>query len=93
MSQIRSLSPVVEPPFGGGGGQSLRGMAAEFFPQPTGRNGQRVLACRTGSATMNCATQTAQQFCRGQGYQNVGNVALQTVRGQHYLADVLCRRS
>ena len=29
MSQIRSLSPVVEPPFGGGGGQSLRGMATE----------------------------------------------------------------
>lgn len=93
LSQIRSLSPVDEPPFGGGGGQSLRGMAAVFFPQPAGRNGQRVLACRSGSATMNCATQTAQQFCRGQGYNHVGNVALETVRGRHYLADVLCRRS
>ena len=95
LSQVRSISPIVERPTPSpGGAASLRGMAAEFFPRPTGRDGQRVLACRNNNnANMNCASQTAQQFCRGRGYNHIGNVAMETVSGRHYLADVLCRRS
>lgn len=91
LSQVRSISPIVERPTPSPGGASLRGMAAEFFPRPTGRDGRRVLACRNNNATMNCASQTAQQFCRGRGYNHMGNVAMETVAGRHYLADVLCR--
>ena len=71
---------------------SLRGMSAEFFTQPS-RNGRRIPACGNASATAACATQVAAQFCRTQGYHFVGNLRQQTVRGQPYLADVLCRSS
>ena len=73
-------------------GPSLRGMSATFFTQPS-RNGRRILACGNASATAACATQAAAQFCRTQGYNFVGNVRQQTVRGRAYLADVLCRHS
>jgi hypothetical protein len=86
------LSQVRPPPTTGGVGPSLRGMSATFFTQPA-ENGRRILSCRTGSATAACATRTAQQFCRGQGYAFVGNVRQETVNGRTYLADVLCRQS
>lgn len=92
-SRIRSIRPAPRQPGGGGNaGPSLRGMASEFFTQPSSR-GQRILACQRGQATANCARQTAEQFCRGRGYNHVGNVALQSERGRVYLADVLCKRS
>jgi hypothetical protein len=91
LSRIRSVDPIAEPS-AGGGGPSLRGMASTFYTRPAGRNGQRIAACR-GSANAACARETAAQFCRGQGYNHVGNVALETVGGRVYLADVLCKRS
>ena len=91
LTRIRSVNLVAQPPTSGGGGPSLRGMAATFFSQPSA-NGQRVLACR-GQATAACARTTAEQFCRGHGYNHVGNVMLETVGGRVYLADVLCRHS
>jgi hypothetical protein len=96
---IRSARPVGG---GGGGGdfsgsgfagQSLRGMASEFFRAPEDR-GSRVPACRGGPPTANCAADTAGRFCRARGY--AGGSAFQrieTVRGQDFLADVLCSRS
>ena len=74
-------------------GPSLRGMASEFFRAPES-GGQRVLACRTGPASANCAADTASRFCRARGY--AGGAAFQrmeTVRGRDYLADVLCSRA
>lgn len=92
-SRIRSLRPAPREPSGGGNaGPSLRGMSSEFFTQPSSR-GQRILACQRGQASMNCARQTAEQFCRARGYNYLGNVALQTERNRVYLADVLCKRS
>src|SRR3546814_3821904 len=60
---VQSIRPVG----GGGGGwnpnppandQVARGNFAEFHTQPSERN-YRVLACTRGSATANCAAQTA----------------------------------
>jgi hypothetical protein len=71
---------------------SLRGMASEFFTHPAS-NGRRILACRRGNASSDCARDTAARFCRARGYGYIGNVAMQSVSGRVYLADVLCKRS
>ena len=94
LGMIRSARPVkvVKPPSEGEWGPSLRGMASAFFTAPAS-DGNRILACRFGSATPDCARTTAERFCRARGYGHVGNVAMQTVSGRVYLADVLCRRS
>lgn len=92
---VQSLRPV-----GGGGGplplplepgnnESLRGMAAQFYPAPA-RNGYRVLACDFASATSACAQQSAQSFCTSMGWRMTVRQAMETVRGRTYLADVLC---
>jgi beta/gamma crystallin len=95
LARTRSLRPVSNnpPPAGGGAtGPSLRGMGAAFYTEPSYR-GQRIPACARGQTTPACARTTATEFCRVNGYNYVGNVALQTERGRAYLADVLCKRS
>jgi hypothetical protein len=94
---IRSARPVR----GGGGGEfsgrgpagpSLAGMASEFFRAPEDR-GARVLACRSGPVTAACAQDTASRFCRARGYAGTAFSRMETVRGQTFLADVLCSRT
>lgn len=79
------------PPGGGGGGRSLRGMAAEFFPEPM-RYGRRI-ECPGGQSTAACAKRTADDFCRAAGWNGSRNQMLQTVGRRNYIADVLCVRS
>lgn len=88
---VQSMRPVgASAPSGEAGDNlSLRGMAAEFYPRPA-QGGYRVRACTTGSATANCAARTAEQFCMAMGWRRSTREAMETVRGQAYLADVLC---
>jgi hypothetical protein len=90
---VGSIRPVSGGGSGGtGGGASLKGMASEYFPAPTQR-GSRVLACQSGNATARCAADTADRFCRSAGWAGSAYERMETVRGQNYLADVLCVRS
>lgn len=93
-NMLRSIRPVGGWGGGGGaaGGKSLRGMAAEFYPAPMLGN-SRVLACRHGSATANCAAQTADAFCRSAGWTASARETMETVNRKVYLADVLCSRT
>ncbi|MFN7176156.1 MAG: beta/gamma crystallin-related protein [Thermaurantiacus sp.] len=95
LNSIRLVSapqpPDTRPP-PPGSAQSLRGMAAEFFPAPA-LMGRRVLACRIGSATAACARQSAEEFCRAVGWNYARHALMETVSRQVYLADVLCTRS
>ncbi len=88
---VQSMRPIGGTMPGGepGNNKSLRGMAAEFYPRPAQR-GYRVPACATGNANANCAARTAQQFCADMGWRTSARQSLETVRGQAYLADVLC---
>ncbi len=88
--------------WGGGSGsvgtsQSLRGMAAHYFPKPrTGRGGtegQRVPACPQGPATASCASDNADIFCRNQGWTRSAYQLMETQGRGVYLADVLCVRA
>lgn len=79
------------PPGNGGAGQSLRGMAAEFFPAPQSR-GRRIDACNNQGGSNACITREAENFCRSVGYASARNSAAETVGGRIYLADVLCSR-
>jgi hypothetical protein len=90
--------PPFGPPGGGGGrGETLRGMASQFWPAPRtggdGTVGSRVLACPGGSATANCAAENANSFCRRQGWTRGAYNRIETEAGRNYLADVLCVRS
>ena len=87
VASARPVRPVVLPPVGGG--QSLRGMASEYFPAPR-ENGQRV-EVRAGTAA--AAAQRADRFCARSGWVGSAHERLQTVSGRVYLADVLCVRS
>ena len=91
----------IRPASGGGGGwnpqppardQVARGNFAEFHTQPSQGN-YRVLACVRGSATANCAAQTADTWCRSIGWNGSAREHMETVAGREYLADVLCVRS
>ena len=84
--------PPVYPPVRPEPQQSLRGMAAEFFPAPRQR-GQRVLACPGGGSTANCAARTADSFCRQAGWNGSRTETMQTENRRVYLADVLCTNS
>ncbi|PZQ60952.1 MAG: hypothetical protein DI570_13335 [Phenylobacterium zucineum] len=81
---------------GGGGGPppsnggSLRGMSAEFHPQPAER-GVRVIPCNSGAAA--CASDAADRFCRARGWTASSYERQETVAGRNYLADVLCTRT
>jgi hypothetical protein len=93
-STIQSMRPVAAapPPGPGAFGPTLRGMASQFYTQPS-INGRRVLACPAAGSSVNCANEGAAEFCRARGYNYVGNVAMETVARRVVLADVLCRRS
>jgi hypothetical protein len=90
---VQSLRPIgfrPDPdPLAPGDNPSLRGMAAQFYPAPA-ENRYRVLACRSGAATANCAQQTARRFCSNMGWRTAVRQSMETVRGRVYLADVLC---
>lgn len=96
MFMVQSMRPlgystpaIVHPP----AGTSLRGMAAEFFPAPGGRDGRRLLSCENGSATANCAAASADRFCKSIGWSGSASQRQETVNGRVYLADVLCTRT
>lgn len=93
--QVQSMRPLGGPPvqpIDPPAGTSLRGMAAEFFPAP-GVNGYRIQSCPDGNSTANCAARTADNFCRGAGWNGSASEAQETVGRRVYLADVLCVRS
>ena len=99
---LRGITVQSMRPAGSGGGgwnpnppandQVARGNFAEFHTQPAERN-YRVLACARGSATANCAAQTADNWCRSIGWNGSAREHMETVSGRIYLADVLCVRS
>ena len=99
---LRGITVQSMRPAGSGGGgsnpnppandQVARGNFAEFHTQPSERN-FRVLACTRGSATANCAAQTADNWCRSIGWNGSAREHMETVSGRVYLADVLCVRS
>lgn len=90
---VRSARPAASwsgrPP---GSQQSLRGMASEYFPQPSDAGG-RVSSCERGSATAACAARAADAFCQSRGWTASSHERQETVSGQTYLADVLCTRT
>jgi hypothetical protein len=89
---LQSMRPAGNGGGGAVGGQSLRGMAAEFYPAPR-RGNQRADACTRGSATATCAAETADRFCRDAGWNGSARQAMETVNGRAKLADVLCVRT
>ena len=90
MRPLGYAPPVIEHP---AAGTSLRGMAAEFFPAPGNSNGRRVLACGYGSASANCAAETADSYCKSIGWAGSARQSMETVNSRVYLADVLCTRT
>ena len=97
VSGVRSIraatsAPTPLPqPIPGGGGRSLKGMAAEFFPAPEAR-GRRIEACNREGGSAACFTRESDNFCKSMGYVRSKNGAAQTVSGRVFLADVLCTR-
>ena len=84
--------PLPTPtPTPGANGQSLRGMAAEFFPAPQAR-GRRIDACNSQGGSAACVAREADTFCKSIGYVRAKNSAAETVGGRVMLADVLCSR-
>lgn len=84
-------TPLPSPvPPGGGTAPSLRGMSAEFFPQPSDRNG-RVESCAQGTAR--CAQQSADRFCQSRGWTASAHESQETIARRNLLADVLCTQT
>jgi hypothetical protein len=90
VASARPVETAVPLPTPAPGGQSLRGMSAEFFVAPSDARG-RVESCRAGTAA--CAAQSADRFCRSRGWTAASYERQQTVAGRNYLADVLCTRT
>ena len=96
---VQSMRPIGAAGGGGiGGGSgsqeqgrnpSLRGMAAQFYPAPA-QDGYRVLACARSMPNASCAARSADDFCQAMGWRGSAREAMETVRRQVYLADVLC---
>ena len=97
--KVNSLRPLA-PGEGAGkpaagvtpGGTSIIGVASAYWPAPT-YGSERVLACPSGKANLNCAHDTAEALCRRAGYRALRYWQLQTVGTRVYLADILCTRS
>jgi hypothetical protein len=83
-------TPLPSPVPPGGTAPSLRGMSAEFFPQPSDRNG-RVESCAQGTAR--CAQQSADRFCQSRGWTASAHESQETINRRNLLADVLCTQS
>lgn len=84
-------TPLPQPVPDRPGGQSLKGMAAEFFPAPE-YSGRRIDACQREGGSAACITRESDAFCKSAGYVRSKNGAAQTVGGRIYLADVLCSK-
>lgn len=69
-----------------GVGQSLRGLASEFFVAPD-RGGIRI---EVQPGTAEAMSREAIEFCRSRGWRAAAHQRMQTVEGRFYLADVLC---
>jgi len=69
-----------------GTGQSLRGLASEYFVAPE-RGGNRI---EVQPGTAEAMSRGAIEFCRSRGWRASAHQRLQTVDGRFYLADVLC---
>lgn len=92
VQSVREVGGGYTPAPIGDGGPSLRGMASQYYTQPS-EYGRRVLACTTGSATSRCAAQMADRFCKNMGWTASANERMETVNREVYLADVLCTRT
>ena len=89
---VQSARPIQppqppRPPRPPAGGNNLRGMASEFFPQPSDARG-RIISCASGAAA--CAADSADRFCRSVGWRRAAFHMQETVNRQNFLADVLC---
>jgi len=73
----------------GSGGQSLKGVGAEFFTAPADGSGNRVAACDPGSPACG-SNAAADAFCRAQGWNRAAYQRQETSGGRSWLADVLC---
>ena len=102
---LRGITVQSMRPLGGGGGggpvppvppvtpdQTVRGRFAEFHTAPQTR-GARILSCRNGNSTANCAARTADAYCVSIGWNGAAVENQETVGRDVYLADVLCVRS
>lgn len=69
-----------------GSGQSVRGLASEYFVSPVA-GGNRV---EVTPGTAEAMTRRAGEFCRTRGWRTSAYERLQTVGGRFYLSDVLC---
>jgi len=67
-------------------GQSLRGMASEYFVAPDER-GSRI---EVQPGTAEAMTRRAGEFCRSRGWRSSPYGRMQNVDGRAFLADVLC---
>ena len=90
--RVGSVRPLANQGLPPSNSASLRGMASEYFPQPSNGMG-RVLACLRGSATAACAAQSADRFCETRGWTASSYERMETVMGRNYLSDVLCTRT
>jgi hypothetical protein len=67
-------------------GQSLRGVASEYFVAPD-EGGSRV---EVQPGTAEAMTRRASEFCRTRGWRSSAHGRMQKAGGRMYLADVLC---
>lgn len=91
---VRSARPVAAilsstsavPATATGRGQSLRGLASEYFVAPDEGGNRVAVEPGTGEAM----SRRAETFCRSRGWRSSAHGRLQTVGERVYLADVLC---
>jgi hypothetical protein len=70
-------------------GPSLRGTNAEFFSAPM-ENGRRASSCESGGN--DCTEESADRFCRTQGWAGAAYQRSEQADGRNVLVDVLCTR-
>jgi hypothetical protein len=87
VTSVRRI-PAVQPP--AAAGRSLRGANAEFFTAPSDANG-RVQSCVSGAAA--CMRESADRFCRAEGWTGSSYARQETLNRRNFLADVLCTRT
>jgi hypothetical protein len=70
-------------------GPSLRGTNAEFFSAPL-IGGRRAESCESGGS--DCTEESADRFCRAQGWSGASYQRSEQAEGRNVLVDVLCTR-
>jgi len=85
---VANIIPASATPGQGlrGTGQSLRGLASEYFVAPE-QGGNRI---EVQPGTAEAMSRRAIEFCRTRGWSSSAHQRMQTVGGKFYLADVLC---